>query len=239
VNAINQAAREIGLPKTVETSFQGAAQAFQSSKTQPLLIAAAVFAVYVVLGILYESFIHPVTILMGLPPATVGALLCLEIFGFDLSVIAINGLIMLIGIVKKNAIMMIDFALERVRHEDKSPDEAIYEAALLRFRPTMITTMVAIFGILPIAIGIGAGSERRQTAGASLSSAGLVVSQALTLFTIPVTYVYMERLSEWIARFGRTPRRAPDPGVGPRARSRRKLPSARYSSQRCCRVTYR
>jgi multidrug efflux pump subunit AcrB len=234
VNAINQAAQRIGLPKTVETSFQGTAQAFQSSlKTQPLLIAAAIFAVYVVLGILYES--HPVTILMSLPPASVGALLCLEIFGFDLSVIAIIGLIMLIGIVKKNAIMMIDFALERVRHEHKSPEEAIYEAAILRFRPIMMTTMAAIFGILPIAIGIGAGSELRQPLGIAVVG-GLVVSQALTLFTIPVTYVYMERLSEWIGRFRRSPRRARS-GTRPCASSRRKLSTAGNSSPRCCRIT--
>jgi multidrug efflux pump subunit AcrB len=177
-----------------------------------LPIAAAIFAVYVVLGILSESFIHPVTILMSLPPASVGALLCLELFGFDLSVVAIIGLIMLIGIVKKNAIMMIDFALDRVRHEHKSPEEAIYEAAVLRFRPIMMTTMSAIFGILPIAIGIGAGSELRQPLGVAVVG-GLVVSQALTLFTIPVTYVYMERLSEWISGFGRLIRRPP--GLAP------------------------
>ena len=158
------------------------------------------------LGILYESFIHPVTILMSLPPASVGALLCLELFGFDLSVIAIIGLIMLIGIVEKNAIMMIDFALERVRHEHKSAEEAIYEAAVLRFRPIMMTTMAAIFGVLPIAIGIGAGSELRQPMGVAVVG-GLVVSQALTLFAIPVTYVYMERLSEWLSGSGK--RRCP------------------------------
>jgi hydrophobe/amphiphile efflux-1 (HAE1) family protein len=209
VSAIDQAARQIGLPKTVETSFQGTAQAFQSSlSTQPLLIAAAIFAVYVVLGILYESFIHPVTILMSLPPASVGALVCLELFGFDLSVVAIIGLIMLIGIVKKNAIMMIDFALERVRHEHKSAEEAIYEAAVLRFRPIMMTTMAAIFGILPIAIGFGAGSELRQPLGVAVVG-GLIVSQALTLFTIPVTYVYMERLSELLSGAGRTRRPSP------------------------------
>jgi multidrug efflux pump subunit AcrB len=209
VNEITQAAQEIGLPKTVETSFQGTAQAFQSSlATQPLLIAAAIFAVYVVLGILYESFIHPVTILMSLPPASVGALLSLQLFGFDLSVIAIIGLIMLIGIVKKNAIMMIDFALERVRHEHKSAEEAIYEAAVLRFRPIMMTTMAAIFGILPIALGIGAGAELRQPLGVAVVG-GLVVSQLLTLFTIPVTYVYMERLSEWLSGTGRSRRPSP------------------------------
>jgi multidrug efflux pump subunit AcrB len=217
VQAIDHAAHEIGLPNTVETSFQGLAQAFQGSlSTQPFLIAAAIFAVYVVLGILYESFVHPVTILMSLPPATVGALWSLELFHFDLSVIAIIGLIMLIGIVKKNAIMMIDFALERLRHEHKSPEEAIYEACVLRFRPIMMTTMAAILGTLPIALGIGAGAELRQPLGVSVVG-GLVVSQALTLFTIPVTYLYMERLSNWLSSPGGWPWRAV-PGI---ARPRR------------------
>ncbi|MBV9014130.1 MAG: efflux RND transporter permease subunit, partial [Alphaproteobacteria bacterium] len=203
VNRITEATQEIGLPRTVETSFQGTAQAFQSSlSTQPFLIMTAIFAVYVVLGILYESFIHPITILMSLPPASVGALAFLWLFGFDLSVIAIIGLLMLIGIVKKNAIMMIDFALERRRNEHKSAEEAIYEAAVLRFRPIMMTTMSAIFGIMPIAIGIGAGSELRQPLGVAVVG-GLIVSQVLTLYTIPVTYIYMERFSEWLSRFGR------------------------------------
>jgi hydrophobe/amphiphile efflux-1 (HAE1) family protein len=199
VDRINQATAEMGLPRTVQTSFQGTAQAFENSlSTQPLLIAAAIFAVYVVLGILYESFIHPITILMSLPPASVGALAALEIFGFDLSIVAVIGLVMLIGIVKKNAIMMIDFAIERRRHEAKSAEEAICEAAVLRFRPIMMTTMAAIFGILPIALGYGAGAELRQPLGIAVVG-GLVVSQLLTLLTIPVTYVYMERLSEWFA----------------------------------------
>jgi len=213
VDQINQVAQQIGLPQTVQTSFQGTASAFQSSlSTQPLLIAAAIFAVYVVLGILYESFIHPITILMSLPPASVGALLCLMIFGFDLSVIAIIGLIMLIGIVKKNAIMMIDFALERRRHEGKSAEEAIYEAATLRFRPIMMTTMAAIFGTLPIALAIGAGGELRQPLGIAVVG-GLVVSQALTLFTIPVTYLYMERFSDWIAGFAGGRAASPQPAL--------------------------
>jgi multidrug efflux pump subunit AcrB len=212
VDRIKAATQEISMPKTVETSFQGTASAFQSSlSTQPLLIAAAIFAVYVVLGILYESFIHPITILMSLPPASVGALLCLMLFGFDLSVIAIIGLIMLIGIVKKNAIMMIDFALERQRGEGMSPEDAIYEAATLRFRPIMMTTMAAILGTLPIALAIGAGAELRQPLGISVVG-GLIVSQALTLFTIPVTYLYMDRFGTWIGRVSRpagTPARAP------------------------------
>jgi hydrophobe/amphiphile efflux-1 (HAE1) family protein len=224
VNAINQAAQQMGLPKTVETSFQGTAQAFQSSlSTQPLLIAAAIFAVYVVLGILYESFIHPITILMSLPPASVGALIFLQLFGFDLSLMAIVGLIMLIGIVKKNAIMMIDFALERLRQEHKSAEEAIFEAATLRFRPIMMTTMAAVLGSLPIAIGVGPGSEFRRPLGVAVVG-GLVVSQALTLFTIPVTYLYMERFSEWLGRIGRRPRRpsdlAPDYALVPVATTR-------------------
>jgi len=203
VDAIQQAARKIGLPKTIETSFQGSASAFQSSlSTQPLLIAAAIFAVYVVLGVLYESFIHPITILMSLPSAGVGALLCLIVFGFDLTVIAIIGLIMLIGIVKKNAIMMIDFALERQRHDHKTAEEAIYEAATLRFRPIMMTTMAAIFGTLPIALSVGAGGELRQPLGVVVVG-GLLVSQLLTLFTIPVTYIYMDQLSAWISDFAR------------------------------------
>jgi multidrug efflux pump subunit AcrB len=186
------------MPNTIETSFQGTAQAFQSSlSTQPLLIAAAIFAVYVVLGILYESFIHPITILMSLPPAAVGALLFLWLLGFELTVIAIIGLVMLIGIVKKNAIMMIDFALERVRHEGMPVEEAIYQASVLRFRPIMMTTMAAILGVMPIAIGIGAGSELRQPLGVAVVG-GLVISQVLTLYTIPVTYLYMERLGNWI-----------------------------------------
>jgi multidrug efflux pump subunit AcrB len=210
VDRINQAAQQIGMPKTVETSFQGTASAFQSSlSTQPLLIAAAIFAVYVVLGVLYESFIHPITILMSLPSASVGALLCLWLFGFDITVIAIIGLIMLIGIVKKNAIMMIDFALERRRHGGKSAEEAIYEAATLRFRPIMMTTMSAIFGTLPIAFAIGSGAELRQPLGVAVVG-GLIVSQALTLFTIPVTYVYMDRLSDWLTGLAgrRRPRQA-------------------------------
>jgi multidrug efflux pump subunit AcrB len=215
VDRVNRATAQMGLPKTVETSFQGTAQAFQSSlSSEPFLIGAAIFAVYVVLGVLYESFIHPLTILMSLPPASVGALLALQLFGFDLSIIAVIGLIMLIGIVKKNAIMMIDFALERRRHEGKSAEEAIVEAAVLRFRPIMMTTMAAIFGILPIALGYGAGAELRQPLGVAVVG-GLVVSQTLTLFTIPVTYLYMERLSEWLSGFGRPRRRPPEHALVP------------------------
>ena len=200
VSTIQQATKTMGIPPTLQTSFQGTAQAFQRSlATQPLLIAAALFAVYIVLGVLYESFIHPFTILLSLPSAVVGALLFLRLFGFDLTMMAIIGLIMLIGIVKKNAIMMIDFALEHMRAGHKSAEEAIYEAAVLRFRPIMMTTMAAILGTLPIAIGLGAGADLRQPLGVAVVG-GLLVSQALTLFTVPVTYLYMEAFSDYIGR---------------------------------------
>ena len=190
---------EVGKPDTLQASFQGTAQEFQVSlSTQPLLIAAALFAVYVVLGILYESFVHPLTILLSLPSASVGALFFLYVFGFDLTMMAIIGLLMLIGIVKKNAIMMIDFALERLRVEHMPAEKAIHEAAVLRFRPIMMTTMSAIFVTLPIAAGIGAGADLRQPLGIAVVG-GLIVSQALTLFTVPVTYLYMERFNEWAA----------------------------------------
>jgi multidrug efflux pump subunit AcrB len=204
VQSIQQAETEIGKPATLETTFQGTASEFQKSlSSQPLLIAAALFAVYIVLGVLYESFIHPLTILLSLPSATVGALLSLKLFNFDLTMMAIIGIIMLIGIVKKNAIMMIDFALARERGGDKSAEESIYEAAVLRFRPIMMTTTAALFGTLPIAIGIGAGADLRQPLGVAVVG-GLIVSQALTLFTTPVTYLYMDRFSEFAARhFGR------------------------------------
>ncbi|MGC2392433.1 MAG: efflux RND transporter permease subunit [Methylovirgula sp.] len=200
VEAIQKAAAEVSLPETIQTSFQGTASEFQRSlSTQPLLIAAALFAVYIVLGILYESFIHPFTILLSLPSATVGALVFLSLFHFDLTMMAIIGLIMLIGIVKKNAIMMIDFALVRERNEGMSPEKAIYEAAVLRFRPIMMTTMSALFGTLPIAIGIGAGADLRQPLGVAVVG-GLIVSQALTLFTTPVTYIYMDRFNALLTR---------------------------------------
>ncbi|PSJ60357.1 efflux RND transporter permease subunit [Pseudaminobacter soli (ex Li et al. 2025)] len=205
VDSINKAAAQMGMPDTITPTFQGTAHEFQASlSTQPMLIIAALFAVYVVLGVLYESFVHPITILLTLPSASVGALFFLNIFGFDLTMMAIIGLLMLIGIVKKNAIMMVDFALERVRIEGKSAEEAIYEAAVLRFRPIMMTTMAALLVTLPIAVGIGAGADLRQPLGVAVVG-GLIVSQALTLFTTPVTYLYMEIFSEWasarLARF--------------------------------------
>jgi multidrug efflux pump subunit AcrB len=199
VKAVQASAREIGLPASIRATFQGTAQAFQSSlKNEPFLILAALIAVYIVLGILYESYIHPITILSTLPSAGVGAILALLICGLDLSVIAMIGIILLIGIVKKNAIMMIDFALDAERHDGKSPREAIYQACLLRFRPIMMTTMAALLGGLPLALGTGTGSELRRPLGISIVG-GLIVSQMLTLFTTPVVYIYMDRLRKWIA----------------------------------------
>jgi hydrophobe/amphiphile efflux-1 (HAE1) family protein len=200
VEAIQRIEADVHKPVTLQTSFQGTAQEFKRSlSTQPLLIAAALFAVYVVLGVLYESFIHPFTILLSLPSASVGALLSLKLFGFDLSMMAIIGLIMLIGIVKKNAIMMIDFALQRERNDGLSPEESIYEACVLRFRPIMMTTMAALLGTLPIAVGYGAGADLRQPLGVAVVG-GLIVSQALTLFMTPVTYIYMDRFNERLGR---------------------------------------
>ena len=216
VDRINQMRADLKAPVTLVGTFQGTAQAFQQSlSSTPLLVAAAILVVYIVLGVLYESYIHPITILSALPSAGVGALLWLMLFHYDLSVIAIVGVILLIGIVKKNAIMMIDFALEAERNEGKSPLEAIYQACLLRFRPIMMTTMSALLAGLPLAIGQGAGSELRRPLGIAIVG-GLLVSQSLTLFTTPVIYLYLDRLNRKI-RFRRraeAPGRAaqPDPG---------------------------
>jgi len=194
VKAIDGAERQIGLPSSVHASFQGTAQAFGASlSSEPWLIAAALFAVYVVLGMLYESLVHPITILSTLPSAAVGALVALIVFGFDFSIIALIGVVLLLGIVKKNAIMMIDFALEAERREGLDPRTAIHRAALLRFRPILMTTLAALFGAVPLAIGLGAGSELRRPLGITLVG-GLAVSQLLNLFSTPVIYLYLDRL---------------------------------------------
>jgi multidrug efflux pump len=202
VDLINGAERNMGLPTTITGSYGGTAQAFNASlANEPLLIAAAIAAVYVVLGILYESYIHPITILSTLPSAGVGALLALLVTHTSLTVIALVGILLLIGIVKKNAIMMIDFAIAVERREHKTPREAVFQACLLRFRPIMMTTMAALLGGLPLAIGTGMGSELRRPLGITIVG-GLIVSQALTLYTTPVIYLYMDRLNSWIGRFG-------------------------------------
>jgi multidrug efflux pump subunit AcrB len=214
VDAINNMRADLRAPVTLQGTFQGTAQAFQDSlSSTPLLIAAAILVVYIVLGMLYESYIHPITILSALPAAGVGALLWLMLFHYDLSVIAIVGVILLIGIVKKNAIMMIDFALDAERNHGKSPVDAIHEACLLRFRPIMMTTMSALLAGLPLAIGHGAGSELRQPLGIAIVG-GLLVSQSLTLYTTPVIYLYLDRLNRAIGlgrRRDAVPAAAPQP----------------------------
>jgi multidrug efflux pump len=213
VDAITQAEAQIKMPATIRGTFQGTAQAFQDSlKNEGFLIAFALFAVYIVLGILYESYIHPITILSTLPSAGVGAILALLLFHIELSVIALIGIILLIGIVKKNAIMMIDFALEAQRGEGKSPHDAIYQACVLRFRPIMMTTAAALLGGMPLALGSGTGSEMRRPLGIAIVG-GLLVSQVLTLYTTPVIYLYMDRVSAGWSQLWRRAlgRRAPAP----------------------------
>jgi len=208
VDGINAAATKVGLPATIHTGFAGTAQAYQDSLgSQPLLIAAALLTVYLVLGILYESYVHPVTVLSTLPSAGVGALLALLLTRTDLTVIAIIGIILLIGLVKKNGILMIDFALAAERNEGKNSRDSIYEACLLRFRPILMTTMAAMLGALPLALGTGVGSEMRRPLGIAIIG-GLVVSQLLTLYTTPVVYLYFDRLQHWRERV-RSARREP------------------------------
>ncbi len=215
-DAIQNAVAELGVPPTVNGSFQGTAQAFQQSLgTVPLLILAALIVVYLILGILYESYIHPLTIISTLPSAGVGALLMLMLFGFDFSLIGLIGIVLLIGIVKKNGIMLVDFAIAAEREEGLSPEDAIRKAALIRFRPIMMTTMAALLGGVPLMLGTGTGSEIRQPLGYAMVG-GLVVSQALTLFTTPVVYLYLDKLSNMFSTVGHSkkkeaqPVRAPD-----------------------------
>jgi len=200
VKAIQKVEKELPPPAALQRTFQGTAQAFMNSLSNEwILVLSALLTVYIVLGVLYESYIHPITILSTLPSAGVGALLALLICGDELTVVAIIGIVLLIGIVQKNAIMMIDFALEAQRKENKSAFDAIHEACLLRFRPILMTTMAAMLGAMPLAFGHGVGSELRRPLGISIVG-GLMVSQVLTLFTAPVIYLYMDRLHIRLAR---------------------------------------
>ncbi len=214
VKAIENATRRMGMPSSIQGEFSGTAEAFQSSlANEPFLILAALVAVYIVLGMLYESYIHPVTILSTLPSAGVGAVLALLCFRFDLSIIAVIGIVLLIGIVKKNGIMMVDFALAAERTEGMPPEEAIYRACLLRFRPIMMTTMAALLGALPLALGTGVGSELRRPLGIAIVG-GLIFSQMMTLYTTPVVYLYMDRYRLWVERLRRRRKPAGQPAVG-------------------------
>jgi multidrug efflux pump len=198
--AVDDELARIGVPNTVRGSFQGTARVFQASlASQPWLILLALITLYIVLGVLYESYVHPITILSTLPSAGVGALLALMLFGTDFTIIAFIGVILLIGIVKKNAIMMVDFALEVERSRGLTTRDSIYEACMLRFRPILMTTMAAILGALPLALGTGEGAEMRRPLGIAIVG-GLLVSQMLTLFTTPVVYLYLDRFRLWAGR---------------------------------------
>ena len=217
VDAVNKVKDEIGLPASIQAAFQGTAQAFQASLANEwLLILAALATEYIVLGVLYESYIHPITILSTLPSAGVGALLALKVTGADFSVISLIGIVLLIGIVKKNGIMMIDFALDAERKEGMQPIDAIYQACLLRFRPIMMTTMAALLGAVPLALGTGTGSELRRPLGITMIG-GLLISQMLTLFTTPVIYLFFDRLARRFSRHKQSESRhgAPSRGVIP------------------------
>jgi multidrug efflux pump len=214
-DALREASRRIGLPADIHGSFQGAARTFEESlNNEPVLIGAALIAVYIVLGVLYESFIHPITILSTLPSAGTGAVLALLLFRTDFSLIALIGVILLIGIVKKNAIMMIDFALDAQRRRQLGSREAIFQACVLRFRPIMMTTMAAMLGALPLAFGRGDGAEIRQPLGIAIVG-GLIVSQMLTLYTTPVIYLYLESFGNWGRRAGSAWRTRVRPGRRP------------------------
>jgi multidrug efflux pump len=212
VAAITAAQRDLGMPASLTGAYTGDAAEFSKSLSgEPWLILAAAIVIYIVLGVLYESFIHPLTILSTLPSAGVGALLALMLFGYDLSVIALIGIVLLMGIVKKNAILMIDFAIEAERHQGLTPEESIVQAALLRFRPIMMTTLAALFGALPLALESGTGSELRNPLGVTIVG-GLLLSQLLTLYTTPVIYLYMERLRTRLAPAVEPRPRRPLPG---------------------------
>jgi multidrug efflux pump len=218
ISQIQKAEKEMPPPPAMQVAFQGTAQAFIASLTnEPILILAALVTVYIVLGVLYESYIHPITILSTLPSAGVGAILALMIFRSELTVVAIIGIVLLIGIVKKNAIMMIDFALDAERHEGKSPYDSIFQACLLRFRPIMMTTMAALLGAVPLAFGRGVGSELRRPLGITIIG-GLLLSQLLTLYTTPVIYLFFDELASKLAGF-RNRHRRDEPGLTPQPAS--------------------